>query len=92
MLEIITDACYKISIIIFTIIYISMISMIFFLKCKKNLLPKDVCLDDNLLLFECFCGFGLGCSFSALFCRVGGGIFTKGCDISCDIIGKVTIY
>jgi K(+)-stimulated pyrophosphate-energized sodium pump len=39
--------------------------------------------------FDAICGYGFGCSYCALFCRISGGIFTKGSDISCDIIGKL---
>jgi Na+/H+-translocating membrane pyrophosphatase len=46
-------------------------------------------LESEILTFDSICGYGFGCSFSALFCRISGGIFTKGSDISCDIIGKL---
>jgi Na+/H+-translocating membrane pyrophosphatase len=92
MLNIIIDAGYKISIVIFSLIYISMFVMILLMKCKLYFIILVVYTTNNSLIFECFCGYGLGCSFSALFCRVGGGIFTKGCDISCDFIGKVKIH
>lgn len=42
-------------------------------------------LKDPSILF----GFGFGASSTALFARIGGGIYTKAADIGADIVGKV---
>jgi K(+)-stimulated pyrophosphate-energized sodium pump len=44
---------------------------------------------DNESTFQILCGYGFGCTYSALFARISGGIFTKGADISCDVVGKL---
>src|SRR3989338_2413276 len=45
-------------------------------------LPQEV-------LMEVITGFGLGASSIALFCRVGGGIYTKAADVGGDLVGKI---
>ena len=40
-------------------------------------------------LFESIAGYGLGGSSVALFCRVGGGIYTKAADVGADLVSKV---
>jgi inorganic pyrophosphatase len=46
-------------------------------------------LADQRILFESIAGYGLGGSFVALFCRVGGGIYTKAADVGADLVGKL---
>ena len=43
------------------------------------------------ILFECIAGYGLGGSCVALFCRVGGGIYTKAADVGADLVGKTEL-
>ena len=45
--------------------------------------------EDFKLLFEAIAGFGLGGSSVALFCRVGGGIYTKAADVGADLVAKL---
>lgn len=42
--------------------------------------------DDYIVLYESIAGYGLGGSLVALFCRVGGGIYTKAADVGADLV------
>jgi len=45
---------------------------------------------EQLEMYECIAGYGLGGSSIALFGRVGGGIYTKAADVGADLAGKLS--
>lgn len=56
---------------------------------KKYLITPFSKPEDYRILFEAVAGYGLGGSTVALFCRVGGGIYTKAADVGADLVAKL---
>lgn len=53
-----------------------------------NSILNPTTIKEFTTMFEYISGYGLGGSTVALFCRVGGGIYTKAADVGADLVGK----
>ncbi len=63
--------------------------MLLIMIYKKILITPFSKPEDWRILFESIAGYGLGGSSVALFCRVGGGIYTKAADVGADLVAKL---
>ena len=74
----------------FCLVSISMLILVLLiLLYKQRLISPLSKIEDYRILFESLAGYGLGGSSVALFCRVGGGIYTKAADVGSDLVGKI---
>lgn len=69
-----------------------MVLMSLILTYKAIALRLDSTIDEYRIIFETIAGYGLGGSSVALFCRVGGGIYTKAADVGADLVSKVNNF
>lgn len=70
----------------FALVGLALLGLIVLILAYQSILPSTL---DAHYLMEVVAGFGLGGSTIALFCRVGGGIYTKAADVGADLSGKV---
>ena len=71
----------------FVLVSISVIILMTLIIIYKAIyLTSDSTNADHIVLYESIAGYGLGGSLVALFCRVGGGIYTKAADVGADLV------
>jgi len=71
----------------FILVSLALSILTFLIMAYKSILNPTT-LSQFKELFESIAGYGLGGSTVALFCRVGGGIYTKAADVGADLVGK----
>ena len=71
----------------FILVSLALMILTFIIMIYKELMIIDPA-KDYLKMFEYISGYGLGGSTVALFCRVGGGIYTQAADVGADLVGK----
>jgi inorganic pyrophosphatase len=71
----------------FGLVSLSLVILICLILIYKALVINTA--KDYKFLFEVIAGYGLGGSSVALFCRVGGGIYTKAADVGADLVAKL---
>jgi H(+)-translocating pyrophosphatase len=75
----------------FSLVSISLATLMLIILVYKNMLITPFSkLEEYQILYESIAGYGLGGSSVALFCRVGGGIYTKAADVGADLVGKLS--
>ena len=76
----------------FGLVSLSLIILITLVLIYKSIIitdDKEQLSKEYKFLFEVIAGYGLGGSSVALFCRVGGGIYTKAADVGADLVAKL---
>lgn len=75
----------------FCLVSIALFVLLCLLLVFKAMINPGVDKATYIEFFEYIAGYGLGGSSVALFCRVGGGIFTKAADVGADLVGKTQL-
>ncbi|KAF0977207.1 hypothetical protein FDP41_003860 [Naegleria fowleri] len=71
----------------FLVVSLSILGVIVLFSILYLAIPKEAITPTQIV--GLIVGFSFGCSLSALFAQLGGGIFTKAADVGADLVGKV---